>query len=66
MRGNNWALDITDSYILWKKKKRHPTPAGFEPAPSKRNRFLICRCNHLAIAPYGTKVIAAISIEFIR
>ena len=27
------------------------TPAGFEPAPSKRNRFLICRRNHLAIAP---------------
>jgi hypothetical protein len=31
--------------------KNIPTPAGFEPAPSKRNRFLICRCNHLAIAP---------------
>lgn len=28
-----------------------PTPAGFEPAPPKENRFLICRRNHLAIAP---------------
>ncbi|KAF8148842.1 hypothetical protein B0H34DRAFT_200362 [Crassisporium funariophilum] len=40
-------------------KKSSPTPAGFEPAPSKRNRsyertvpVLICRRNHLAIAPW--------------
>ena len=33
-------------------EKHISTPAGFEPAPSKRNRFLICRRNHLAIAPW--------------
>ena len=43
--------------IVWRKRDPKtaldiiPTPAGFEPAPSKRNRFLICRRNHLAIAP---------------
>ena len=33
------------------KKLKPSTPAGFEPALPKGNRFLICRRNHLAIAP---------------
>lgn len=49
-----------DMYVLGCKNKNSiTTPAGFEPAPSKRNRWiwgwepliLICRRNHLAIAP---------------
>ena len=36
-------------------KKKGPTSAGFEPTPSKRNRFLICRRNHLAMTPQGSK-----------
>jgi hypothetical protein len=32
-------------------RKRWATSAGFEPTPSKRNRFLICRRNHLAMTP---------------
>jgi hypothetical protein len=33
-------------------KTRASTPAGFEPALPKGNRFLICRRNHLAMASY--------------
>ena len=40
------------SPLRWRKKKQKTTPAGFEPAPENRNRFLVCRFNHSAIAPW--------------
>ena len=44
------------------EKENNSTPAGFEPAPSKRNRFLICRRNHLAIAPQNNDLEVLINI----
>ena len=46
---NSMSVTITIEDSL--ERKRNSTPAGFEPAPPKENRFLICRRNHLAIAP---------------
>ena len=52
------ALSSLDVTLVVQKNLLHEflkstTPAGFEPAPSKRNRYFIriCRRNHLAIVP---------------
>ena len=55
----------TDFAITYDREvtKRTSTPAGFEPAPPKENRFLICRRNHLAIAPYQSVFVQIYSVK---